>query len=49
MLGGWSLPFDYDWERLVRKPLFLLTIRESEPWIEVYDDGRKLLGFSRIT
>jgi hypothetical protein len=49
MLGGWNLPFDDDWAELVKKPLLLLTIRESEPWLEVYDDGSELVGFSRIT
>jgi hypothetical protein len=49
MLGGWSMCFDEDWATLVAKPLLLLTIRDSEPWLEVYEGGNELLGFSRIT
>ncbi len=49
MFGGWSVCFDENWAKLVEKPLLLLTIRDSEPWLEVYDDGERLLGFSRIT
>jgi hypothetical protein len=32
-----------------KKALIVLTIAESEPWIEVFDDGRKFVTFSRIT
>jgi hypothetical protein len=56
MLGGWSAGFlwcygceeDTPWE-ILEKPLVLLTIRDSEPWLEVIEDGDALLGFSRIT
>lgn len=56
MLGGWSWCFtwcygtdeEYPW-RLFKKPLIVLTIEDSEPWIEVYDDGKKFETFSRIT
>jgi len=56
MLGGWSWPFlwcygeseRYPW-RLVEKALIVLTLRNSEPWLEVFDDGKKFVGFSRIT
>lgn len=56
MLGGWSWCFNwcygidekYPWN-LMKKALIVLTIAESEPWIEVFDDGRKFVTFSRIT
>ncbi|MGL6072890.1 MAG: SMI1/KNR4 family protein [Fimbriiglobus sp.] len=49
MLGGWSVMFDESWYELVEKPLMLLTIRDSEPWLEVFEDGNELRGYSRIT
>ena len=49
MLGGWSLVSYEDWPRLAETPLLLLTLRESEPWLEVYDGGSELVGYSRIT
>lgn len=56
MLGGWSWCFNwcygidqkYPWQ-LMKKALIVLTIAESEPWLEVFDDGRKFVTFSRIT
>lgn len=56
MLGGWSWCFnwcygtdeEYPWH-LVKKTLVVLTLAESEPWIEVFDDGKKFVTFSRIT
>jgi hypothetical protein len=56
MLGGWSWCFtwcysideEYPWH-LLEKALIVLTIAESEPWIEVFDDGKKFVAFSRIT
>lgn len=56
MLGGWSWCFtwcysldeEYPWH-LLEKALIVLTIAESEPWIEVFDDGKKFVTFSRIT
>jgi hypothetical protein len=56
MLGGWSWCFTwcytmdekYPWN-LMKKALIVLTIAESEPWIEVFDDGKKFVTFSRIT
>lgn len=56
MLGGWSWCFmwcysidePYPW-RLLKGALVVLTLAESEPWIEVFDDGRKFVAFSRIT
>ena len=55
MLGGWSWCFTwcypegkYDWS-LSKKALIVLTIQDAEPWIEVYDDGKKFQAFSRVT
>jgi hypothetical protein len=56
MLGGWSWCFNwcysidekYPWH-LMKKALIVLTIAESEPWIEVFDDGKRFVSFSRIT
>ena len=56
MLGGWSWCFTwcygidekYPWH-LMKKALIVLTLAESEPWIEVFDDGKKFVSFSRTT
>ena len=56
MLGGWSWCFtwcygideEYPWH-LLKKAIVVLTIAESEPWIEVFDDGTKFVPFSRVT
>ena len=56
MLGGWSWCFTwcysidekYPWN-LMKKALIVLTIAESEPWLEVFDDGKKFVMFSRVT
>jgi hypothetical protein len=56
MLGGWSWCFSwcysidegYDWS-LFKKSLLLLKLAESEPWIEVFDDGKRFIVFDRIT
>jgi hypothetical protein len=56
MLGGWSWCFlwcygideEYPWD-LLQKALVALTTQDSEPWLEVFDDGAKFVTFSRIT
>lgn len=56
MLGGWSWCFtwcygideEYPWD-VFQKPLVVLTLAESEPWLEVFDAGKKFVTFSRIT
>jgi len=56
MLGGWSWCFlgsygideKYPWH-LFNKALVVLTVRDGEPWLEVYDDGKRFVTFSRIT
>jgi hypothetical protein len=56
MLGGWSWCFmwcygideGYPWS-LLEKALVVLTVGDDEPWIEVFDDGKGFVTFSRIT
>ena len=56
MLGGWSMCFmwcygideEYPWD-LLKGALTVLTIRDSEPWLEVFDNGKEFVTFSRIT
>jgi hypothetical protein len=56
MLGGWSMCFmwcygideQYPWD-LLKGALTVLTLRDSEPWLEVFDDGKEFVTFSRIT
>jgi hypothetical protein len=36
-LGGWHMPgADDDWHELVREQLLVLTLRDSEPWVEAW-------------
>jgi hypothetical protein len=56
MSGGWSWCFtwcysideEYPWH-LFDQALIVLTLEDSEPWIEVFDDGAVFTTFSRIT
>jgi hypothetical protein len=56
MLGGWSWCFnwcygtdeEYPWH-LFDQALIVLTLEDSEPWIEVVDDGKEFQAFARIT
>ena len=56
MLGGWSWCFNwcygideaYPWH-LLELPLVVLTLEDSEPWIEVFDAGQRFEAYSRIT
>jgi hypothetical protein len=56
MMGGWSWCFtweygideEYPWH-LLEQALTVLTIEDSEPWIEVFDDGTTFTALSRIT
>lgn len=37
MLGGWHLEFpDPDWQELVDEHLMVMTLRDSEPWVEAW-------------
>jgi hypothetical protein len=39
VLGGWHLPgADADWHELIDEQLMILTIRNSEPWVEAWCD-----------
>lgn len=50
VLGGWHFPWpDGDWEELVDKELVLWTLREAEPWVEVFHDGKDFVVNVRLT
>ncbi len=37
MLGGWHWPGqDHDWHDLIDEQLMVLTLRDSEPWVEAW-------------
>ncbi len=37
ILGGWHFPMpDSDWEELCDEQLLIFTLRDSEPWVEVW-------------
>jgi len=37
VLGGWHLPCaDADWDDLIDEGLMVLTVRDSEPWVEAW-------------
>ena len=46
VLGGWNVPWpDGDWAELAELPLVVLTLAESEPWVEVFNtpDGFRVI------
>ena len=50
VLGGWHVPWpDEDWDGLANTELILWTIAESEPWVEVWQDGSTYRVIRRIT
>ena len=50
MEGGWSVPWpDGDWGKLQDFEFVLCTFAESEPWVEVFSDGKQYHVFQRIT
>src|SRR5262249_11452067 len=50
VLGGWHFPWpDGDWAELVERPLLLWTFEDSEPWVEVWGDGKRFEVKQRIT
>lgn len=50
VLGGWHIPWpDGDWDDLVRKRLIVWTFEESEPWVEVWEEGQGYVVIQRIT
>ncbi len=50
VLGGWHFPWpDGDWEELRERQLLILTIDESEPWVEVWAEPIGFRVMQRIT
>jgi hypothetical protein len=50
VLGGWHFPWpDGDWTELRDRALLVWTFEESEPWIEVWADGKDFEVKERIT
>ena len=50
VLGGWHFPWpDGDWGELVERPLLAWTFEDSEPWVEVWGDGKGFQVKQRIT
>ena len=50
VLGGWHFPWpDGDWVELVDRPLVVMTLADSEPWVEVFDMGGSFQVMQRIT
>ena len=50
VLGGWlTLWPDGDWPELLDLSLIVLTLAESEPWVEVFQDGDGFRVFQRIS
>jgi len=51
MTGGWHLPGqDRDWHDLIPAKLLIMTIRDSEPWVEAFKlPGGEYKVFQRIT
>lgn len=50
VLGGWHFPWpDGDWHELQDRPLLLWTIRDAEPWGEVWDGPHGYEVMERIT
>jgi len=50
VLGGWHFPWpDGDWSELVERQLLVWTFEDSEPWVEVWAEGKKFEVKQRIT
>jgi hypothetical protein len=50
VLGGWHVPWpDGDWLELVEHPLVVLTLAESEPWVEAFNTGQGFRVIQRIS
>jgi hypothetical protein len=48
MLGGWSDPMGHEIEKWM-KTLLLITFEDAEPFVEVWDDGKRLRAYGRIS
>lgn len=50
ILGGWHLRFpDDDWHDLIDEHLMMFTLRDSEPWIEVWRTAAGIRAIQRVT
>ena len=50
VLGGWHFPWPAgDWYDLLEDRLILTTYWESEPWVEVWQQGSEFKVFNRLT
>jgi hypothetical protein len=50
VLGGWPVPWpDGDWPELVELPLVVMTLAESEPWVEAFRTGKSYRVIQRVT
>jgi len=50
VLGGWHFPWpDEDWADRVERSLLVWTFEDSEPWVEVWADGKRYEVKQRIT
>lgn len=50
VFGGWNYPWpDGDWEELAGKELVLWTLKDAEPWVEVFRDGDGFIVMQRTT
>jgi hypothetical protein len=50
VLGGWHFPWpDGDWAELTDRPLLVWTFADSEPWVEVWGNGKGFEVKQRIT
>jgi hypothetical protein len=49
-LGGWHFPWpDGDWVELLNEQLLVWTVRDSEPWVEVWNTKNGFRVMQRIT
>jgi hypothetical protein len=50
VLGGWPVPWpDGDWPELADLPLLVLTLAESEPWVEAFRVGDGYRVIQRVS
>lgn len=50
VIGGWHFPWpEGDWDELCQQTLVLWTIENSEPWVEVWSDGKTFRVCERVT
>ena len=50
VLGGWHVPWpDGDWLELLDRPLLVMTLAESEPWVEVFNLSSEYRVIQRVS